>query len=166
MNIPSIQAGVGALPKNQKGTLANITDGQTSTIMYLESAGRPFLYRRGPVLVNSDLRLVRVNGGGWTRPASDILFAGSNRLGTVIPAPNLADSAVAATNGDDVASVTYPHPYYGTEGTSQPFAFHGTGFHATFADASVHFLDEGISIEVLAALITRDKAERVSDASY
>lgn len=167
VNIPTIRAGIGMLPKNQFGSLGDVTDGLSNTIMVIESAGRPFVYRRFEGLVSEDQTLHRINAGGWARPASDLLFAGSSRDGTVVPAPNLSDVlAVNATNGDDVGGAAYPHPVYGTEGTSQPFAFHGSGVNVVFGDGSIRTIDEGVNIEVFAALITRDKAEIISDGTF
>lgn len=154
--------GQGIMPKNSRTRLADITDGLSNTIALVESAGRPFLYRRGPLLVNDDQKANRVQGGGWARPASDLLFAGMSKDGRTIP----GKMAMNGTNGDDVASAAYPHPHYGTEGTSQPFAFHNTGMNALFGDGSVRFIDEGVNIVVFAALITRDKAEAVSEGAY
>lgn len=165
--VKEIKAGTGVLPKNKTGTFADVTDGLSNTIMLVESAGRPFVYRRGPVLVSDKLDEHRVNAGGWVRPASDLLFSGSNKLGTVIPPTSTTDAvALNATNGDDVGGAVYPHPVYGTEGTSQPFAFHNTGANALFADGSAKLLDEAVDIRVFAALITRDQAERIDDSSF
>jgi prepilin-type processing-associated H-X9-DG protein len=46
------------------------------------------------------------------------------------------------------------------------YSFHPGGANAVFADASVHFLQEGMSIRVLATLITRAGAEVVPTADY
>lgn len=168
----TIKAGTGMLPKNQTGTFADVTDGLSNTIAVVESAGRPFIYRRGPLLVDTDQTKHRVNGGGWARPATDLLFAGSNKAGTVIPPINTTDyQAINATNGDDVGgdavpTPTYPHQYYGTEGTGQPFGFHNTGINVLFGDGSVRFIDEAVDISVFAALITRDQAEKISDSQF
>jgi len=169
----TIKAGTGMLPKNQIGTFADVSDGLSNTIAIVESAGRPFVYRRGPILVDSDQTKHRINGGGWARPATDLLFAGSNKAGTVIPPASTVDAvALNATNGEDVGSdatpsgTTYPHQYYGTEGTSQPFSFHNTGINVLFGDGSVHFIDEAVDISVFAGLITRDQAEKVSDSQF
>jgi prepilin-type processing-associated H-X9-DG protein len=165
--VKEIKAGTGILPKNKSGTFADVTDGLTNTIMIVESAGRPFVYRRGPQMVSEKLEEHRVNAGGWVRPASDLLFAGSNKLGTVIPPTSTTDAvALNATNGDSVGGAAYPHPVYGTEGTSQPFAFHGTGVNVLFGDGSVKTIDEAIDIRVFAGLITRDQAERIDDAAF
>lgn len=145
----------GFFPKNANITLANITDGTTNTIAIFESAGRPLCYRRGSA-VNTDPAQSHVNAGGWCRPASDVLFAGSNQAGDTIPGVY-----VNRTNGYDVANEVYSstgYPSYGTEGTSQPYSFHNGGLNVAMGDGSVRFLDEQIAIGVISALVTRDGA--------
>ncbi|HMP80528.1 MAG TPA: DUF1559 domain-containing protein [Pirellulaceae bacterium] len=166
-NIYTVRAGVGMLPKNQVGTFGDVADGLSNTLLLIESAGRPFLYRRFEGLVSSDQTQYRVNAGGWARPASDLLFAGSSKDGTIVPAPNLDDVlAINGTNGDNVGGDPYPHPVYGTEGTSQPYSFHGSGINVILGDGSVRFIDEAVNIQVFAALVTRDKAEIIADGTY
>jgi hypothetical protein len=160
--VPSVVVGQGIMPKNSETQFSQVSDGLSNTIAIVESSGRPLVYRRGPLLVNSDPTISRVQGGGWSRAATDLLFAGSNKAGTVIPGTSVMNS----TNGDDIASHTYPDPYYGVEGTSQPFAFHNSGQNILFGDGRVKFLDENIDITIFSALVTRDKAEALSDGSY
>ncbi len=145
----------GFLPKNSSLRFEDITDGTSNTLAVWESGGRPYVYQRGPKQVGPLLNQHFVNGGGWCRPASDILFAGSNKAGDQIPGLYLN-----RTNGDDVADETYGTngvPVYGTEGTSQPFAFHNSGLNVLFGDGAVRFLDEDIAIDVIAALVTRNQ---------
>ncbi len=162
--VSTVVPGTGILEKNvtPQPTFAAVTDGLSNTILMVESAGRPYLYRRGPVLVNADQTVNRINGGGWSRPASDILFAGANQAGTAIP----GNVAINSTNGDDVGGHAYPDPVYGVEGTSQPFGFHLTGVNVLFGDGSVKLIDEKIDITLFSALITRDKAERIDTSAY
>lgn len=142
----------GLMPKNATVTFGDVTDGLSNTVAMFESAGRPLVYRRGAVL-GTDPVAHRVNAGGWCRAATDILFAGSNATGTTIPGVFFA-----RTNGDDVGGHSYPDPVYGTEGTSQPFAFHKGGANVLFGDGVVKFLSEGTDIGVVAALVTRNGA--------
>ena len=145
----------GFLPKNTKLTFGDITDGLSNTIAVFESGGRPFVYRKG-TLVNPDITTHHVNGGGWVRPASDILFSGSNSAGDVIPGVYFN-----RTNGVDVGSLAYGatgYPTYGTEGTTQPFSFHASGQNVLFGDGSVKFIDDAINIGVITALVTRNEA--------
>lgn len=114
----------GFFPKNSQPTLADVTDGLTTTIAFVESAGRPYVYRRGPIQLTSNLDTGRVNGGGWARPASDYYFAPASWDGTVIGAPGTNGTATAyaaggttqasqvfalnVTNGENIAGVAYP----------------------------------------------------------
>jgi prepilin-type N-terminal cleavage/methylation domain-containing protein len=105
------KAGIGILERNARPTLAAVTDGTSNTIMFAESAGRPYLYQRTQ-LVSEDLTQARVNGGGWCRPASEISIDGSSRDGKQFP----GSCALNCTNGEDFAQSGFPHPYYGTFG--------------------------------------------------
>jgi prepilin-type N-terminal cleavage/methylation domain-containing protein len=142
----------GFMPKNTALTFGDITDGLSNTIAVFESAGRPLVYRRSTA-IGTDPIVHRVNGGGWCRAASDILFAGSNQTGAQIPGIYFN-----RTNGDDVGGHSYPDPVYGTEGSSQPFAFHRGGANVLLGDGVVKFIDESVDVGVIAALVTRNGA--------
>jgi prepilin-type N-terminal cleavage/methylation domain-containing protein len=142
----------GFMPKNATITFGDVTDGLSNTIAVFESSGRPLVYRRGAAL-GTDPQVHRVQGGGWCRAASDIQYAGSNVTGATIPG-----TSFARTNGEDIAAATYPHPVYGTEGTSQPFAFHKGGVNVLFGDSVVKFLSDGVDVGIIAALVTRNGA--------
>jgi prepilin-type N-terminal cleavage/methylation domain-containing protein len=142
----------GFMPKNASVNFADVTDGLSNTIAVFESGGRPLVYHRG-TLVGGDPAVHSLNAGGWCRAASDILFAGSNSTGTQIPG-----AFFNRANGDDVGGKSYPDSVYGTEGTSQPFAFHKGGGNVLLGDGAVKFIDEGINIGLLAALVSRNGA--------
>ncbi|MHB8866801.1 MAG: DUF1559 family PulG-like putative transporter [Pirellulaceae bacterium] len=148
------RSGSGMLPKNGKPTLADVTDGLSYTILYAESAGRPYLYRRR-VLSSSDLVAQRVNAGGWARPASDLSVDGSSYDGTIFPGP----CAINCTNGENAAGLTFPLPYYGTEGTGETYAFHVGGANVVFGDGSVRMLSAEIHVREFARLVTRGGGE-------
>ncbi len=152
------EVGDGLLKRNSKPRLAEAIDGLSNTIAFAESAGRPYLYRQGR-LIGSNLVANRVNGGGWCRPASEISIDGSDSTGTTFPGP----FAINATNGEDVGGSTpFPHPYYGTFGTGEVYAFHPGGANAVLGDGSTQFLSDEVNIRVFARLVTRAGGEVAS----
>jgi prepilin-type processing-associated H-X9-DG protein len=142
--------GIGS--RTQFVRFADITDGTSNTIHVTESAGRPALYRAGRHISQN-----AVNGGGWSRPASEIWLSGSSANGVLIPGP----CAINCTNGED-ASGAYPHAYYGVDGTGQVYSFHTSGANTLFGDGSVRFVSQSVPISVFAALVTRAGGEPVS----
>lgn len=151
------RAGPGILTKNGEPKMAEVTDGLSNTILYAESAGRPFVYRAG-LRRFGDLPNQRVNAGGWARPASDFSVDGSTYDGSTLPGP----CPVNCTNGEDFGSTAFPHPYYGTEGTAEAYGFHPGGANFALGDGSVRFISQTISIREFARLVTRAGGEVVT----
>jgi prepilin-type N-terminal cleavage/methylation domain-containing protein/prepilin-type processing-associated H-X9-DG protein len=166
-------------PKNQYGplintngvdafpiTLSDIIDGTSNTIWAAESGGRPYLYQ-GTVRQTLDLTKHGVNGGGWGRPGSDFWLIGFADATGTIP---VGKNAINAANGLDTGGVyplTVPTGYpLGSYGSGQIYGFHASGANSVFCDGSVHYLNQGIDINVLAALCTRANGEVVSSNSF
>ena len=157
-----INAQVGFLARNTQPRISDATDGTSNTILLAECAGRPTVYQRGqPVGSPTGSPPTRVNGGGWSRAASDFDLKGSSADGTTFPGP----CAVNCTNGANVGNV-YPDPVWGTNGTGETYAFHTNGANILFADGSVKFVSAGVSIVVYAALVTRAGGEVVGGGDY
>ncbi|HEY1188993.1 MAG TPA: DUF1559 domain-containing protein, partial [Gemmata sp.] len=97
----------GILQKNFTVKISGVTDGLSNTIAVVESAGRPQIYRAGKPV--GTVPAQKVNGGGWSRPASDVEFVSSSADGTSYPGP----VAVNATNGFDYP--VYNAGAFGTE---------------------------------------------------
>jgi prepilin-type N-terminal cleavage/methylation domain-containing protein len=148
------RAGDGILVKNGTPRLADVTDGLSNTILYAESAGRPYLYRTGRKKIG-DIPAQRVNGGGWARPASDFSVDGASADGVTLPGP----CAVNCTNGEDFGSSAFPHPYYGSEGSGETYAFHPGGAMVALGDGSVRFIASTITVREYARLVTRSGGE-------
>jgi prepilin-type N-terminal cleavage/methylation domain-containing protein/prepilin-type processing-associated H-X9-DG protein len=147
--------------KNKKTTLASATDGTSNTIVFVESAGRPFVYRKGGKQLGN-VPEHRLNSGGWARPASDVSLNGSTADGSYFPGPVVINAA----NGEDVYNQPFPHPYYVTEGTGGIFAFHPGGANVLLGDGSVRFVKETVGLQTFAALVTRAAGEVISADQY
>jgi prepilin-type N-terminal cleavage/methylation domain-containing protein/prepilin-type processing-associated H-X9-DG protein len=125
--------------RNSANRFASIVDGSSSTIMVVEAAGRPTVYRRGM------LRLTSTNdqGIGWIDSESAFSLDGSNSDGSregCRPSQG-CNRSINARNDNE------------------PYAFHPGGMHALFADGHVSFLNESVSLQVMAALCTRAAAD-------
>jgi prepilin-type N-terminal cleavage/methylation domain-containing protein/prepilin-type processing-associated H-X9-DG protein len=166
---PAFSAATGITPTNPYGVITNnlgadpekvkindITDGTSKTILVVESAGRPVLYQGG-VSQGLDLTVHGVNGGAWSRPASEIWLIGFADKGGTIPG---GPYTVNAANGIDTHG-TYPLTAgssgvaLGTDGSGQIYGFHDNGANVVFADGSVHLLSPSIAPGIIAALVTR-----------
>ena len=85
-----------------------------------------------------------IDGGPWAGFWTGIVVQGSSADGTFRPGP----CALNCTNDHEV------------------YSFHSGGANAVFADGSVHFLPASMSIQTLAALVTRAGGEVPSPSDY
>lgn len=146
----------------ERPRFSHVSDGITNTIMLVESAGRPFVYR-GRRLADDGVDVFparRVNGGGWARPASDISLDGTSGGGATFR--SVPTEALNATNGESVETAPFETGYYGVDGGSEIYAFHPGVANVAFGDASVRAIGEDISLRTLAALVTRAGSENVT----
>lgn len=143
----------GIIEKNYSNRIASVGDGLSNTLLVVESAGRPQIYRNGKPF--GTVPSQQINGGGWARPASDLDYAPATADGSTYTNGTVA---IGATNG-------FPYPSYnaapfGTDGTSQPYAFHaGGGVNALLGDGSVRFIASSVSVSTFSALVTRNGGE-------
>ncbi len=115
--------------------LSQITDGTSTSMMIVEDAGRPHLYRLRTK--TSGFGLFGV--GAWADPAQFINMDGADPLTGNAP----GSCAVNCTNAWEV------------------YSFHPTGAHVQFADGHVSFISQNIDIFTFGKLITCAAGEPV-----
>jgi prepilin-type N-terminal cleavage/methylation domain-containing protein/prepilin-type processing-associated H-X9-DG protein len=113
----------------------DIADGTSHTIIVAEDAGRPTPWRMGHSFPGY------VKGGPWASAPNGISLKGFDPSSGQSP----GTCAINCTNEKEI------------------YSFHPRGANAVFADGSVRFLKSSMSIQVLAALITRAGEEVVED---
>jgi prepilin-type processing-associated H-X9-DG protein len=118
--------------------LTDIVDGTDKTILVTEAAGRPDRWRTGMSRLGG-----RSPGGGWADPESLLHLLGTDAGGTVTPGP----CAINCANHDI-------------------YSFHSGGANAVFADGSVRFVSQSISIATLAALVTPAGGEIINGTDF
>jgi prepilin-type N-terminal cleavage/methylation domain-containing protein/prepilin-type processing-associated H-X9-DG protein len=167
-SIAAIQNPYGAITNSNSAgdsspvTLTDITDGTSNTLLAVESAGRPYLYQAG-VRQGLDLTQHVVNGGAWSRPASEFWLIGfADKAGTSPAGP----WTVNAANGIDAGGV-FPQTApagapLGTEPGGQIYGFHGDVANVVLADGSVRTVSRDLSPAIIAALATRANNDIVS----
>ncbi|SIO35795.1 prepilin-type N-terminal cleavage/methylation domain-containing protein/prepilin-type processing-associated H-X9-DG domain-containing protein [Singulisphaera sp. GP187] len=139
----------GTTAKGQRN-LSEVIDGTSNTIMLVECAGRPQIWRSGRTMVP---------GSGVTASNSVLISAWAEaNLFSVKGFDPGKDWISAAKNlGRCPINCGNQFGIYG---------FHPGGANVGMADGSVRFLKETMAIEVLGSLLTRQGGEVISSDSY
>ena len=129
---------LGVFALNGTTRLADIQDGTSHTMMMAECAGRPQFWQGRKQVPN-----LWVSGGPWA--SRNLLHGrGASTDGKSVFGP----CAINCTNNREV------------------YSFHPAGANAVFADGSVHFLKQSMSIRVFARLVTRAGGEVVAAGDF
>jgi prepilin-type N-terminal cleavage/methylation domain-containing protein/prepilin-type processing-associated H-X9-DG protein len=127
----------GAMKKVTDTAIVGISDGTSNTILLVESAGKPNLYRKG-----KDTGLNTADGWGWADPdAAGISLDG-------------VQADLVTTGGTCFINCT---------NDSETYAFHSGGTNVLLADGSVRFIREGIAAATFAYLVTANGGDIPSD---
>lgn len=128
--------------RNSRVRVTDVTDGTTSTLMVIETAGRPRVYRNRTAQpgLNND------QGIGWADSEGPFSFDGASADGATEGCGPAGRCTSAMNRKND----------------NEPFGFHSGGINAAFADGSVRFVRESVSLVTFAALCTRAAGEVVT----
>jgi prepilin-type N-terminal cleavage/methylation domain-containing protein/prepilin-type processing-associated H-X9-DG protein len=141
--------------KDSTTRIADVTDGLSNTIAVAEVAGRPKLYINGQV--NTTLSTPDVDdpdestqaagfvtGAPWAQPRGQIWISGWN------PAQNtfFGPCVINCTNDQEV------------------YSFHTGGSNFLFGDGSVRFINQTISAEAFASLVTRAAGDLITSSDF
>ena len=131
----------GVMHRDSNNTMASIADGTSSTVMVVECAGRPLVYRNGraqPTLSNDQ-------GICWADNEGPFSFDGA--------------AADGSAEGCGVACAATMNK----RNDNEPYSFHQGGGNFLFADGHVQFIRQSVSIQTFSALLTRAAGEVVGD---
>jgi prepilin-type N-terminal cleavage/methylation domain-containing protein/prepilin-type processing-associated H-X9-DG protein len=131
-----------AMYRNSVIRMTDVTDGTSSTILVLECAARPLVYRAG----RADPSLSNDQGIGWIDSEGPFSFDGASADGSQ-EGCTPANGCTAAMN---------------KKNDNEPYSFHPGGINVVFADGHVQFVRETVPLLTFAALCTRNAGEVVT----
>ncbi len=133
----------GVLGYNISRRETDIKDGSSNTVMVAEDGGRNQEWYNGvQITTNASLGF----DGAWANPAGYIVVNGWNMATNPPTQPGAC--AINCTNSESV------------------YSFHFGGAYGLFADGSVHFLANTLSLDLLVQLTTREGSEIIPAGSY
>jgi prepilin-type N-terminal cleavage/methylation domain-containing protein/prepilin-type processing-associated H-X9-DG protein len=131
----------GAMRQNGGTRVVEIRDGTTNTTLYSEAAGRDL--QRYTNYQSAPYDATKITGPIWADSDNRLTVTGTDATGTT----NFGKGP-CAMNCNNLQGDIY--------------AFHTNGANIAFADGSVRFVDQGIDITTLAALVTKAGGEVVT----
>jgi prepilin-type N-terminal cleavage/methylation domain-containing protein/prepilin-type processing-associated H-X9-DG protein len=138
---PGIAPSPGAMKQNGPTRIVEITDGTSNTITYSEAAGRDKQCYAGGTCVPYDA--TSVTGMIWADSDNRITVTGTDATGR-----SSIGTGPCVMNCNNLQGDIY--------------SFHTGGANVAFADGSVRFVSQSVSIATLAALVTRSSGEVIN----
>ena len=132
--------------RNSTTRIGDIQDGTTNTIVVVECAGRPQVYRLG--VPNSAFS--NDQGISWADSEGPFSLDGASADGTL--------EGCTPANGCTFAM--------NKKNDNEPYSFHPGGAMFLFADGHVQFIAESVRLQTLAALCTRSGGEIVGASDF
>ena len=129
--------------RNSTTRMAEILDGTSTTIMVVETGGRPVVYRQR----RADPSLSNDQGIGWADSEGPYSLDGARGDGAVEGCGPAGGCSAAMNAKND----------------NEPFSFHPGGGNFLFADGHVAFIQESVALPIFAALCTMNAGEVVDD---
>jgi len=134
-------AGKGMVDKDRVTRPRQVRDGLSKTLLAVECAGRPLVFRGGKIPVMLGTGSPEVNQCvGWADSLGPFKLDAMRPDGTKGAGPNAGVPMNVTNDGE-------------------PFSFHRGGINVVFGDAATRFLDEAIDLQAFCGLITRSGGE-------
>jgi prepilin-type N-terminal cleavage/methylation domain-containing protein/prepilin-type processing-associated H-X9-DG protein len=146
----------GAMSQNTNTPVVTIVDGTSNTTLFSEDGGRDrvWLGNRTSVPLAAD-GSVPTNGPIWADPDNRLTVTGEDPTGAVAT----TTSKKGKVKGSVLNSGTGPCVMNCNNQSGDIYSFHPGGANIAFADGSVRYFQQTVSIVTLAGLVTRNGGE-------
>lgn len=134
------------MSRNSRTRMTDVADGTFATIMVVECAARPLVYR-GP---SAQPALSNGQGIGWADSEGPFSLDGAKADGSVEGCGPAGGCNFSMNKKND----------------NEPYSFHHGGGNFLFADGHVQFIRETVNIQVFASLVTRAGGEVANAGDY
>jgi prepilin-type N-terminal cleavage/methylation domain-containing protein/prepilin-type processing-associated H-X9-DG protein len=132
-----------AMYRNSAHKITDITDGSSQTILVVEAAARPLVFR----LRSANPALNNDQGQGWIDSEGPFSLDGASADG-MLEGCGPASGCTSPMN---------------KKNDNEPYSFHAGGSNCVFADGHVQFVRESVSLNTFAALCTRAAGDVVRE---
>ncbi len=130
--------------RDSRTAMTAVTDGTSSTVLVVEAAARPLVFRGR----TADPASQNDQGLGWADSEGPFSFDGAKADGSEPEGCGPAQGCTKVMNAKN---------------NNEPYSFHAGGANFLFADGHVQFLRESLDIRTFAALCTRAAGEVAGD---
>lgn len=130
--------------RNSRNRFTDIRDGSSQTVIVVECAGRPDVYRNGRL----EQGLSNDQGIGWADSEGPFSLDLSNRDGSI-------------EGGGPSQNCIY---VMNKKNDNEPYSFHAGGGNFLYADGHVTFINESVDLVTMAQLVTRNGGEVINSS--
>ena len=135
----------GVMFRNSRVKMTEIADGTSGTVMVVECAARPLVYRGR----SAHSELMNDQGIGWADSEGPFSLDGAK-------ADNSTDGSGEGCGPGNGCTAAM-----NVRNDNEPYSFHSGGANMLFADGHVQFVRDAVPLTTLAALVTRAAGEVV-----
>ena len=132
-----------AMSRNSRTKMTDVTDGTSSTILLVECAARPLVYRNR----SAEAGLYNDQGIGWIDSEGPFSLDGARGDGGAEGCGPAGGCTAAMNKKND----------------NEPYSFHTGGANCLFTDGHVQFIRDSVPLAVFAAMCTMNAGEVVGD---
>ena len=155
-------------PRRKGARAAEITDGFSNTLLYMECAGSPLMYVKGVPVAGGVQKLAWAGAGDGVKMRA---YLDSNLTAATSPTnrgigdpsnpsvPTTPTNCSLASAWEATIDSCGTYNFIGHTNAGQPYSFHTGGVHIALCDGSARFLSDSVDLSIFLNLMLRDDGQ-------